>query len=204
MKRLSINLLVNIILLLTGLLLIIFSSYSDVLLWLARIVGLLFVLPAGAYLLVVSFRRRPADSLDMLGVLPALGGLCFGVVMMVKAALFVDIISMLMGILLLALGLFHLVYLLLSHRDLGVKMWYYLLPLAVLCGGVSILWLTGVAASASMVTLISGVSLVLFNVSSLQEYLAARRLGRELEPAAPQEEKEEPSAAQSTEDSQEI
>lgn len=182
MKRLSINLLVNIVLLLTGLLLLVFYAHPDVLQWLSRIMGLLFVLPALAYLLVAAFRRRPADSLATLGVWPALGGLCFGVVMILKSALFVSIIAMLMGGLLLALGLFHLVYMMLSHRAIGVKLWYYLLPLLVLGGGASILWWKTVSESASMVTLISGVALLLFNVSSLQEYLAARRSHRESSP----------------------
>lgn len=186
MKKLSINLLTNVMLLLAGIILIIFHGVPSIMLWTARVMGLMFLLPAVAYLVMVAM-RKPAvrTSADYMGILPAVGGLCFGLVMMIKASLFDQILQLLMGILLVVLGLFHIIYLLLSHDSLKVKGWYYLCPVVVIvCGFLSLL-VPLVRNNLSVVVLITGICLLLFNFTSLQEYLAERRMRRALtKPAA--------------------
>ena len=79
MKKVSINLLTNVILLLAGIILIMFHGVPNILLWGARIMGAVFLLPAIAYLVMVALRHADArTSTDYLGVLPTVGGLCFG------------------------------------------------------------------------------------------------------------------------------
>ncbi len=179
MKKVSINLLTNVILLLAGIILIIFHGVPNVLLWGSRVMGAMFLLPAIAYLVMVAVRHSDArTSTDYLGVLPAVGGLCFGVVMMVKAHLFDEILQLLMGVLLVVLGLFHVIYLLLSRNSLKIKGWYHVCPVVVaLCGLFSLL-LPSLRANVSTVVLITGICLLLFNFTSLQEYLAERRVRR--------------------------
>ena len=122
MKKVSINLLTIVILLLAGMILIIFHAVPSILLWASRVMGTMFMLPAFAYLVMVAMRRNGTrTSTDYLGVLPAVGGLCFGLIMMLKAHLFDEILQLLMGMLLLVLGLFHVVYLLLSKDSLKIK-----------------------------------------------------------------------------------
>ena len=125
---------------------------------------------------MVAVRHADArTSADYMGVLPAVGGLCFGLVMIIKAHLFDGILQMFMGMLLVVLGLFHVIYLLLSSKSLTIKGWYYLCPLiVVLCGLLSLL-LPSLRDSDSTVVLITGICLLLFNFTSLQEYLAERR-----------------------------
>ena len=191
MKKVSINLLTNVILLLAGIILIIFHGVPTVLLWGCRVMGAMFMLPAIAYLVMVAVRHADArTSADYMGVLPAVGGLCFGLVMMLKAHLFDEILQLLMGILLVVLGLFHVVYLLLSHKSLNIKGWYYICPIVVVVCGILSLAVTSLRDNVSMVVLITGISLLLFNFTSLQEYLAERRVRRALtrpavEPGAP-------------------
>lgn len=181
MKKLSINLLTNVILLLAGIILIIFHNAPDILLWGSRVVGAMFLLPALIYLVMVAVRHADTrSSTDYLGVLPAVGGLCFGLVMIIKAHLFDGILQLLMGVLLLVLGLFHIVYLLLSRNSLSIKGWYYLCPLIVLLCGILSLTVASLQANISLVVLITGICLLLFNFTSLQEYLAERRLRRAL------------------------
>ena len=137
MKKLSINLLTNVILLLAGIILIIFHNVPTIMLWGSRVVGAMFLLPALIYLVMVAVRHADTrTSTDYMGVLPAVGGLCFGLVMIIKAHLFDGILQLLMGVLLLVLGLFHIVYLLLSRNSLSIKGWYYLCPLIVLLCGI--------------------------------------------------------------------
>ena len=179
MKKVSINLLTNVILLLAGIILIIFHNVPDVLLWGARVMGAMFVLPAVVYLIMVAVRHADArTSTDYLGVLPAIGGLCFGLVMMMRPDKFDEILQLLMGMLLVALGLFHIIYLLLSRGTLNIKGWYFLCPLVVTLCGILSLSVPALRESVSTVVLITGICLLLFNFTSLQEYLAERRVRR--------------------------
>jgi uncharacterized membrane protein HdeD (DUF308 family) len=110
-----------------------------------------------------------------MGVLPAVGGLCFGLVMILKAHLFDGILQLLLGVLLLVLGLFHVIYLLLSRKSLNIKPWFHAAPLLVIVCGTLSLALPVLRSSVSTVVLITGICLLLFNFTSLQEYLAERR-----------------------------
>ena len=179
MKKVSINLLTNVILLLAGIILIIFHNVPNILEWGCRVIGAMFMLPAVAYLIMVAVRHADArTSADYMGVLPAVGGLCFGLVMMIKAHLFDGILQLLMGVLLLILGLFHIIYLLLSRGALNIKGWYHLCPLVVIVCGILSLTVPALRESVSTVVLITGICLLLFNFTSLQEYLAERRVRR--------------------------
>ena len=177
MRRVSINLLTNVILLLAGIILIVFHNVPNILIWGARVMGATFMLPAIAYLVMVAVRHADArTSTDYMGVLPAVGGLCFGLVMIIKAHLFDGILQLLLGMLLLVLGLFHVTYLLLSRQSLKIKNWYYICPLIVVLCGVLSLMVPSLRANVSTVVLITGICLLLFNFTSLQEYLAERRV----------------------------
>jgi hypothetical protein len=168
-----------VILLLAGIILIIFHGVPTVLLWGCRVMGAMFMLPALVFLIMVAVRHADArTSTDYLGVLPAVGGLCFGLVMMLKAHLFDEILQLLMGLLLVVLGLFHVIYLMLSRDTLKVKSWYYICPLLVVLCGILSMSVRALKASVSWVVLVTGICLLLFNFSSLQEYLAERRLRR--------------------------
>lgn len=179
MKKVSINLLTNVILLLAGIILIIFHGVPSIMLWGCRVMGAMFMLPAVIYLVMVAVRHADArTSADYMGVLPAVGGLCFGLVMIIKAHLFDGILQMFMGMLLVVLGLFHVIYLLLSSKSLTIKGWYYLAPVLVVLCGVLSLALPALRNNDSLVVLLTGICLLLFNFTSLQEYLAERRVRR--------------------------
>ena len=179
MKKVSINLLTNAILLLAGIILIIFHGVPNFMVWGARVMGALFMLPSVIYLIMVAVRHADArTSTDYMGVLPAVGGLCFGLVMMIKPDKFDEILQLLMGVLLVALGLFHIIYLLLSKGTLNIKSWYFLCPILVTLCGILSLTIPALRENVSTVVLITGICLLLFNFTSLQEYLAERRVRR--------------------------
>ena len=179
MKKLSVNLLTNVLLLLVGVILIIFHGMPTLLIWLVRVMGVLFMLPAVVYLIMIAKRRADARTgADYMGVLPAIGGLCFGLVMLIKSYLFDEILQLLLGVMLVVLGLFHVIYLLLSRSNLRIKGWYYLCPLIVMLCGVLSLVLPVLRDNLSIVVLITGIGLLLFNFTSFQEYLAERRVRR--------------------------
>jgi uncharacterized membrane protein HdeD (DUF308 family) len=176
MKKVSINLLTNVILLLAGIILIVFHNVPNILIWGSRVMGATFMLPAIAYLVMVAVRHSDArTSTEYMGVLPAVGGLCFGLVMILKPDKFDEILQLLLGMLLVVLGLFHVIYLLLSGKSLKIKGWYYLAPVLVVLCGVLSLALPALRNNDSLVVLLTGICLLLFNFTSLQEYLAERR-----------------------------
>ena len=177
MKKVSINLLTNVILLLAGVILMVFHSVPDILLWGCRVMGAMFMLPAVVYLIMVAVRHTDARTgVDYMGVLPAVGGLCFGLVMILKPDKFDGILQLLMAVLLIVLGLFHVIYLMLSRKSLNVKGWYYICPLVVVLCGVLSLMVSSLRENVSTVVLMTGICLLLFNFTSLQEYLAERRV----------------------------
>ena len=179
MKKVSINLLTNVILLLAGIILILFYGVPNILIWGARVIGAVFMLPAVIYLIMVAVRHADArTSADYMGVLPAVGGLCFGLLMIIKGDMFDGILQLLMGVLLIVLGLFHIIYLLLSKGSLNIKGWYHLCPILVVLCGILSLALPALRDNVSLVVLITGICLLLFNFTSLQEYLAERRVRR--------------------------
>ena len=179
MKKLSVNLLTNVVLLLAGIILIVFYAMPNVLVWGARVIGAIFLLPAVAYLIMVAVRHADVrTSADYMGVLPAVGGLCFGLLMIIKAHMFDGILQLLMGVLLVVLGLFHIIYLLMSRRNLKIKGWYFLAPVLVTLCGLLSLTLPTLRDNVSSVVLVTGICLLLFNFTSLQEHLAERRVRR--------------------------
>ena len=176
MKKVSINLLTNVILLLAGIILILFHGVPNILVWGARVMGATFLLPAVAYLVMVAVRHADArKSADYMGVLPAVGGLCFGLVMILKPDKFDEILQLLLGMLLVVLGLFHVIYLFLSRNTLSIKGWYFLCPAIVVLSGLLSLMLPSLRENVSMIVLTSGICLLLFNFTSLQEFMAERR-----------------------------
>lgn len=176
MRKVSINLLTNVVLLLVGIILVLFSGVPDILMWCARVMGAMFLLPSVAYLVMVAVRHADArTSADYLGVLPAVGGLCFGLVMMIKPDKFDEILQLLLGMLLVVLGLFHIIYLLLSRNSLDIKGWFFLCPVLVTLCGLLSLMVPALRDNVSTVVLLTGICLLLFNFTSLQEYLAERR-----------------------------
>ena len=181
MKKLSINLLTNVILLLAGIILIVFHAVPTIFVWGCRVIGAMFLLPAVVYLIMVAVRHSDSrTSTDYMGVLPAVGGLCFGLLMMIKAQLFDGILQQLLGVLLVVLGLFHVIYLILSRNSLKIKGWYHICPLIVILCGILSLSVPSLRSSVSTVVLLTGICLLLFNFTSLQEYLAERRVRRAL------------------------
>jgi len=179
MKKVSIYLLTNVILLLAGIILVIFHATPGILEWGCRVLGAMFLLPSLAFLIMVAVRHAEArTSTDYLGVLPAVGGLCFGLVMIIKAHLFDGILQLLLGILLVVLGLFHVIYLMLSSKSLKIKPWYYIAPVAVILCGILSLTLPALRSSVSSVVLVTGICLVWFTLTSSQIYFAERRVRR--------------------------
>jgi uncharacterized membrane protein HdeD (DUF308 family) len=94
---------------------------------------------------------------------------------MIKPDKFDEILQLLLGMLLVVLGLFHIIYLLLSRNSLDIKGWFFVCPVLVALCGLLSLMVPALRDNVSTVVLLTGICLLLFNLTSLQEYLAERR-----------------------------
>lgn len=176
MKKISINFLVNVMLLLAGVLFVALCNMPDILKYVSMTIGILFAIPSLIYLLVSSLRKSEAGrNVVLLGVFPAVGGLCFGIVMVSTPELFVNVLSMMLGVLLCILGVYHILYLILSLKRFKVMLWHFVCPLIVTACGCAVLF-TGMQEDAIVLT--TGISLILFNISSLLEYLSERSVSK--------------------------
>ena len=179
--KISTHLLSNVVLLLAGILLLIFNGQPDLFVWVARIVGVVFAIPSVIYLADSALHHSRHTS--GLGVVPALGGLCFGVTLLAWPAMFAGVFSVLMGVVLVVLGLYHVVYLFLSRKLLRTRAWHYVLPLLVVVLGGVICAVPAVRTNASLVVILTGVSFILFNFTSMQEYFTERKARRSMQDA---------------------
>lgn len=175
MKKSYPSILINICLFLAGVLFLLFFNNDNVLKIVAIILGIIFIVPSLIYLgMVVSHHNEERDATKLMGIFPAIGGLCFGVVLDLKPELFSEILSVIFSVLLIALGLFHIVFMVMSTRRLKFKFWHYIIPLLIIISGVVTLLVT--KGNLSLLILLTGISLILASFSTLIEYLAERKV----------------------------
>lgn len=177
MKKISNYFLVNVVLLMTGVIFLLLNATPNILEWVSRVLGILFIIPS-LWFLIRGFAFKSTievRNVVMAGLIPAAGGIFFGAVMILLPELFKEIITMLMGALLVVLGLYQCVYIIMLRRDVKIPVWYLLIPIAVLACGVVVMVVDSVKGDENMVVLITGVTMILFNVTSLLVYFTLRK-----------------------------
>lgn len=176
--------LVNIFVLLAGLLLVLLYDEARLMEGIVMVMGVMFLVPSAiSLILMLSQMSRSmsqidgeADSVGFSngGLLPSIGGICFGLSLVLRPLLFVEILAYLFAIILIIGGLYHVVMLLITSRRISVSLWLYVLPVVVAVAGF-VLILTDVRTVEKWVNLITGIALICFSVASLTEYIAERR-----------------------------
>ena len=174
MKKLFPSILVNICMLLAGILFIFVSGNPDVLNIVAIILGFVFIIPSLVYLCLVLFQKKEErNNTSTIGLLPAAGGLCFGVVLIVHPEIFNHALSIVFSILLIALGLFHIIYNAMSAKSVDIKPWAYIAPVLIAIAGVVTLLLS--KNNQSLLILLTGISLILSAFATATTYHAERK-----------------------------
>ena len=202
MKKLNPSLFINIFVLLAGIAFLIYFKSEHVLTIVAKILGIVFIIPSLIFLCVTGIQRskekkamaaaamsgdkqpkRPvktsvANSL-LLGILPTVGGLCFGIVLLLKAEIFSGVLSDVFAIFMIAFGLFHVVYMIAASSNAPIKGWYYILPVLIMVGGIVTMFVLKVPENTSTIVLITGLSMILYAVCSVLEYIAENAASKE-------------------------
>ena len=175
-KKTNLALIVNVAVLVAGLCLVLFHGNMNVMKVIIVLLGVCFIIPSLVYMvMVLAKRREESDTVRNIGIVPAAGGLCFGVVLLMQTEWFVHILGVIFGMLLIALGLFHTVYMVMMAKRAKVEPWYYIFPVLMMIGGLLILVVFRAPERAKVVVLITGLAMILFSFTTLLEYLADRK-----------------------------
>ena len=167
--------LTNIIMLALGVVLVAFSGDERMAEMIAIALGVLFLAPSLFSLIMLFFVNvAPDDSRynPRYNLLPVIGGLSFGVVIVLKAALFVPLLKYLFAVLLIVGGLYYVFYLAFARYRVIVPSWYYVLPCAVTVSGLVALVLP--ISSQPIVFITTGISLVALALMSALMAFAER------------------------------
>ena len=169
----------NIIMLALGAVLIVFFDDDRMAELIAVALGVLFLAPSIYSLIMLLFTNVPVEDAmhnPRYNLIPTIGGLSFGLLIVVKASLFVALLKYLFAILLLAGGLYYVFYLLFTRGRVSMPKWYFFLPSLVAIAGVVALVLP--IESNPTLFLMTGVSLIALSVTSVvisySEYVAYR------------------------------
>lgn len=169
----------NIIMLALGAVLIVFFDDDRMAELIAVALGVLFLAPSIYSLIMLLFTNVPVEDAmhnPRYNLIPTIGGLSFGLLIVVKASLFVALLKYIFAILLLAGGLYYVFYLLFTRGRVSMPKWYFFLPSLVAIAGVVALVLP--IESNPTLFLMTGVSLIALSVTSVvisySEYLAYR------------------------------
>lgn len=175
-KNANLTLIVNVAVLVAGLCLVFFHGNVNVMKVIVILLGICIIIPSLVYMgMVLTKRREENDTVRNIGIVPAAGGLCFGMVLMLKNEMFLKTLGIIFGLLIIALGVFHTVYMIMMSKRAKVEMWYYIFPILMMIGGLLILIAFRAPEHAKMVVLITGLSMILFSFTTLLEYLADRK-----------------------------
>ena len=169
----------NIIMLALGAVLIVFFDDNRMAELIAVALGVLFLAPSIYSLIMLLFTNVPVEDAmhnPRYNLIPTIGGLSFGLLIVVKASLFVALLKYIFAILLLAGGLYYVFYLLFTRGRVSMPKWYFFLPSLVAIAGVVALVLP--IESNPTLFLMTGVSLIALSVTSVvisySEYVAYR------------------------------
>ncbi len=175
-KKSKLVLIVNVAVLVAGLCLVFFHGNVNVMKVIVVLLGVCIIIPSLVYMgMVLTKRSEENDTVRNIGIVPAAGGLCFGIVLMLKNEMFLKTLGIIFGLLIIALGVFHTVYMIMMSKRARVEMWYYIFPVLMMIGGLLILVAFRAPEHATMVVLITGLSMILFSFTTLLEYLADRK-----------------------------
>lgn len=171
--------LTNIIMLALGVVLIAFFDDARMAELIAVALGVLFLAPSLYSLIMLLFTNVPVEDAmhnPRYNLIPTIGGLSFGLLIVVKASLFVGLLKYIFAILLLAGGLYYVFYLLFTRSRVAMPKWYFFLPTLVAIAGVVALVLP--IESNPAIFLVTGISLIALSVTSVvitySEYVAYR------------------------------
>ena len=162
-----ISILINSLVFLTGLILVMLNSRAKVLETVVVIFGILIIVPSLITLISI-FSKKIATQFGMLALLPTVGSLILGIVLVCNPSLFVSLLVYLFAAILLLIGIYDLWRLISTDNNMRYALAFYVVPILLIIGGV-VLFAVDVETVESMMVLISGIGLMLCGINSLAQ-----------------------------------
>ncbi len=170
---------------LVGVLLIVFYDRGEILTWVVTLFGICLIVPGGYNLFTTlrlrkqlqlventgsSGRRMPAGSVSA-SIVASVAGIALGVWMLLTPDFFVGLIVYVFGALLLVYGVYELVWAAWMAKPFRMPVYYYLVPILMIVGGIVILC-TSIRTMNQVMMLLTGILLLASAVNSTLEYVA--------------------------------
>lgn len=162
-----ISILINSLVFLTGLILVMLNSRAKVLETVVVIFGILIIVPSLITLISI-FSKKIAGQFGMLALLPTVGSLILGIVLVCNPSLFVSLLVYLFAAILLLIGIYDLWRLISTDNNTRYALAFYVVPILLIIGGV-VLFAVDVETVESMLVLIVGIGLMLCGINSLAQ-----------------------------------
>lgn len=186
MNRKGYAFLVNLLVLLAGVVLVALHDEVSLMRWVVVAMGVMFLVPSVvALLLMLSRRVGAAQEREVSaahagfggGLLTMVGCICFGILLVIRPLVFVELLAYLFAIMLIIGGLYHVVTLIIATRKVAVSLWLFVLPALIALAGF-VLLLSDIRDVEAWVNLITGVAFICFSLSSLVGYFVERKVKR--------------------------
>lgn len=166
-----------------GILLTIFHSKTNIFDWIIITIGILFLIPSILTIVgyfVPSKKSYPNRKPNWITLIPAIGGVIFGTLLMVMPGTFTTYLIVTFGIVLIICGLAQLFFMMSGMRSLKISPYYLIVPSLTLLSGVFILIL-GPAKIESYVTLMTGIVLICYAVNGFIGYFHRKSRYRQIQ-----------------------
>ncbi len=154
-----------------GVLLTIFHSRADILELIIILIGILFLLPSifsiiGGLVSFHYFRKNGGKRYNWLPLIPAVAGIIFGMILMIRPDIFKNYLIITFGILLILCGLIQLFNHFSNKGLIKISGYYLIIPSLTTLFGIFILIL-GPEKIGNIVTFWTGIALICYSINGL-------------------------------------
>ena len=177
--------LLSLLILVVGVVLIFLHNF-DVFTALIIGLGIVFIIPGIISIFNLSATKnvvsedkktKPNSRFQIIcGLISGVGSVIMGICMIGWSDMFVKFIPMIFGTILTLGGCFHLCAMAMAMRPIRVPFWLYILPIALIAMGISIIFIDKSILLDYHIILITGIGLIVFSINSFIEIWFSRKI----------------------------
>lgn len=163
------DLFTSIIVAAAGVVMICLYQRIELLSWIVILIGAMFAIP-GIFSLIMGMRSKEKGG-STTQTLTGIGATALGAFMILMPESFTGILVFIFAGLLIIGGIYHIVFVAYLSRPFILPAYYYIIPVLMMIAGI-VLLTTSVRTLNNVVVLVTGISFVLWSVSTLMEWIA--------------------------------
>lgn len=177
--------LLSLLILVVGVVLIFLHNF-DVFTALIIGLGIVFIIPGIISIFNLSATKnvvsedkktKPNSRFQIIcGLISGVGSVIMGICMIGWSDMFVKFIPMIFGTILTLGGCFHLCAMAMAMRPIRIPFWLYILPIALIAMGISIIFIDKSILLDYHIILMTGIGLIVFSINSFIEIWFSRKI----------------------------